>query len=201
MERKDNQMLIRLGRQIERAASLGAVFVLFILLLPFNLLLFPARGQRLEAYLAYKANVLDARLYYTPGQAYRYFSDLGSPGRQLYAVSELTLDLFYPLLYGFFLSLLLAWIHPRLSPERRFLSLLPLLPLAGALADLGENLNITVLLLAYPIDLYWLVYLADLFTLLKWLAILLSIFLILLGAGAHLVIRFNRRKDKLFSGE
>jgi hypothetical protein len=78
---------------------------------------------------------------------------------------------------------------------------LPLLPLAGALADLGENLIITVLLLAYPIALYWLVYLANLFTLLKWLAVLLSIFLILLGAGAYLLIRFNKRKDKLLSGD
>jgi hypothetical protein len=49
-------------------------------------------------------------------------------------------------------------------------SFLSLLPLAGALADLGENLTITVLLLSYPIALHWLVYLADLFTLLKWLA-------------------------------
>ena len=229
MERKDNQMLIRLGRQIERAASLGAVFVLFIFLLPFNLLLFPARGQRLEQYLGYKANVLDARLYYTPEQAYLYISDLNPPGRQLYALSELTLDLLYPLLYGSFLGLSLASIYSRLFPLGRFLPslpllstqaafsaaapplrcspapwlpcFLPLLPLAGALADLGENLIITVLLLAYPIALYWLVYLANLFTLLKWLAVLLSIFLILLGAGAYLLIRFNKRKDKLLSGE
>ena len=76
-------MLIRLRRQIVRAASLKAALVLFICLLPFNLLLFPAREQRLEAYLGYQTAVLDARLYYSPDQAYRYFSDLGSPGRQL----------------------------------------------------------------------------------------------------------------------
>ena len=76
-------MLIRPLSQLERAANLKAVLVLFICLLPFNLVLFPARSQRLEQYLGYKANVLDARLYYTPEQAYLYISDLNPPGRQL----------------------------------------------------------------------------------------------------------------------
>ena len=45
------------------------------------------------------------------------------------------------------------------------------------------------------------VYLAELFTLLKWISLLLSILLTLLGAGADLLIRINKRKDKLLSGE
>jgi len=188
-------MLMRIRRQIEQAASLKALLVLFVCLLPFNLVFFPARSQRLTFYLGYQTTVLDSHFYTPPQDVYRYFSDLGAPGRQLYAISEVTLDILYPLLYGIFLSLLIAWLCSRLFPASSRLRWLPLLPLAGALADLGENLSITALLLAYPSQLPWLIYLANLFGLLKWAAVLSSLALILLGAGLYALNRVsNGRK-------
>jgi hypothetical protein len=186
-ENQDNGMITRISRQIERVANIKVLLVLFIFLLPFNLFLFPLRSQRLAEYLGSKIPVLDTHFYYTPDQVHQYFSRLGRPGRELYALSEVTLDLLYPLLYGTFLSLILSWLYTRLFPAGGHFRLLPLIPLAGVLADLGENLSLVVLLLAYPISLSWLVYVANLYTLSKWFAGLLSLFLILLGTGAYIV--------------
>lgn len=188
-------MLMRIRRLIERAANLKILLVLFVCLLPFNIVFFPARSQRLTAYLGYQTTVLDSHFFTPPQDVYRYFSDLGAPGRQLYALSEVTLDLLYPLLYGIFLGLLIAWLCSRLFPASSGLRWLPLLPLAGALADLGENLSITVLLLVYPSQLPWLVYLANLFGMLKWAFVLSSLALILLGSGLYTLNRISNRSN------
>jgi hypothetical protein len=182
-------MLIRLSTHIHRAASLKGLLVFLLLLLPFNLWLFPARSRVLEAYLGYPSTVLDARLTYTPLQVEQYLEDLGASGRRLYAASEVTLDLLYPLLYGGFLALGLALVYRALFPTHRFSRYVPLVGAAAALADLAENLSLAFLALIFPRGPDGLVFLAGTFTALKWLAGLTAGVLLLAGAGAYLAAR------------
>lgn len=182
-------MLIRLSTHIHRAASIKMMLVLLLLLLPFNLWLFPARSRLLDSYLGYPSTVLDARPTYSPAQVEQYLEDLGASGRRLYAASEVTLDLLYPLLYGGFLALGLALVYHALFPIYSFSRYVPLLGPAAALADLGENLSLAFLALIFPRGPDGLALLAGAFTALKWLAGTAAGVLLLAGAGAYLAAR------------
>lgn len=92
------------------------------------------------------APVLDTQLGYSPERAFELLQVLDSAGKLgLYAVTQATLDLLYPLVYG----LLLHQVLHRLSGSRR----VALLPVAAAVADLVENATIIVLAVAYPTTL------------------------------------------------
>lgn len=168
-------------------ASGKALLVLFLVLLPFNLFLFPARSERLRALSCQSNPVLDVRFGYSPEEAYGIVDALGPEGRRLYAVTQVSLDLAYPALYSLLLSGLMALALTHGFPGRRRLAWLAFLPFAMALADLGENLSLTAMMLTYPPALTWLAQLANLFTLLKWGLGIASFGLILAGLVAWLV--------------
>jgi hypothetical protein len=131
-----------------------------------------------------------------PDYANQYMSDLGLSGRQFYAVSQLTLDVLYPLLYGLLLSLSLALIYKNGLKTEHFLLWPPALPFTGTLADLCENFMIAFMLLTYPILSNWLVYVANLFTVVKWFAVTLSFMLIIFGAGRYFLTNLIHTRRK-----
>jgi hypothetical protein len=78
--------------------------------------------------------VLDVQGWYTCADAYRLLDDLGPEGRKLYARTELTLDLVFPIVYACLFIGLIGNLYP---PQRaRALALVPLL---GWAADWCEN--------------------------------------------------------------
>lgn len=89
--------------------------------------------------------LLDTRQWYTPEQAADLFGALDrldSRARAVYAWTEVSIDMIFPVAYGLLFALLLL----RLSGEgQRFY----LLPIAGAAADVLENLSIAVLASTY----------------------------------------------------
>ena len=115
--------------------------------------------------------LLDTRQWYTPEQAAALFAALDRldpRARAVYAWTEVTVDLVFPAAYGLLLALALLRLF---GDGRPFY----LLPLAGAVADVFENISIALLAAAYAgSPLSW-AYMAAVFTLLKSVLILAAL--------------------------
>jgi hypothetical protein len=121
--------------------------------------------------------LLDLRPWYTPGDVWTFFDRLGPGGRSLYAISTLTLDTLYPILYAGFLGCLAV----RLCPPGlgRVLCWVPLL---AAVFDLGENVLLVSLALTFGSEPSGLAWIATGFTTSKWALAVVAIGGILVGA-------------------
>ncbi len=98
-----------------------------------------------------------------------YFAAIGPSGRHLYAWTQLTLDVAFPLLYAAFLVALTIRLYPR-GPGRWAVWL----PVAAAAADLGENLLLA--LMAWDVRAAWdWVGLASILTSIKGAALLVTV--------------------------
>ena len=107
--------------------------------------------------------LLDTRQWYTPEQAAALFGALDrldSRARAVYAWTEVSIDMIFPAAYGLLFALLLLSLF---GDRRRFY----LLPIAGATADVFENLSITLLASTYDGDPTSWTRVAAAFTLLK----------------------------------
>ena len=186
-------MLQRLTQFILRNASLRLALLLFVAMLPFIFIFFPMRHSRLESYAGYPPSVFDTRLLYTPAQVSKAASDIGESGRQLYALTEVTLDFVFPLLYSAWLSVLLALVIPKAWPSRPGAERLILLPFLALLGDLTENICLALLMWSYPLIPPWLVAFSNLASLVKWGAGLATFGLILV-ASAVCVVKWMQRK-------
>jgi len=118
--------------------------------------------------------LLDGRRWYTPVQAAQLFDELGE-GRALYAITELTVDVIYPLAYGLLFGILLVrtW-GPRYIWMLAF-------PLFTVVFDLLENILISYLIFSFAGDPSWVSWAAAVCTLLKSIFFLISIVLVLNG--------------------
>ena len=94
-------------------------------------------------------DILDVSFGYDRALVEQRMTAYGADGRMLYARAALSLDMVYPLAY----AILYCGILTRLASRKTlpdFVSLAPFLPLAMALVDVAENLQIFRLLLGYP---------------------------------------------------
>lgn len=111
-----------------------------------------------------------------PFDVSRLFADLGEEGRKLHAVTAITLDTVFPIVYGALFAILIFRLY---EPNRTGLIVVPLL---AALADLFENRIVAYLELTYVKDhestLAWS---AAFRTIAKWLLFSMSLVLILVG--------------------
>ena len=120
------------------------------------------------------ANMLDLELYYGKENVVRNFNAIGSDGRSVYVLSSLILDTLYPILYT---SLILgAYVKLFKSP-----GVIIYLPLIAFSFDILENLQITRLILNFPNVNETHVSLASTATSFKWIAILVTISVLIYG--------------------
>ena len=129
----------RIRRGLQRLAT-RPVVILAVLAAVLCLAGFQWREARLG-----DLELLDTRLWYTPEQAAAVFGALDrldSHARAVYAWTEVSIDMIFPVAYGLLLALLLFRIF-----ENR--GRLYLLPIAAAVADVFENLSIALLASTY----------------------------------------------------
>jgi len=125
---------------VERAATWPFVVLLFILFLTCS------QGfEWRRAKLGSENSSLDSRFWYSETQAQCFFECIGERGRHLYAVTEVTLDLLFPLVYGTLFAAMMVHLYPRSSAH-----LLVMVPLVTAALDLVEN--VTLACLAWQFD-------------------------------------------------
>ncbi|BAJ63522.1 hypothetical protein [Anaerolinea thermophila] len=181
---------------LNKYASGKILILLFMALIPFNLLIFPAMQMELSRRaLTSDAHMLDVQIGYTAEQALDEISQLGVQGKQWYRLITWTADLVYPALYSTFFALLLAFLLRVVSVTDSRFSLVPLVPFLMALMDYGENIAITVALSAFSQPSEGILALASVLSALKWacgIVILLFVVLLLF----YLLFRMLKKMER-----
>ena len=157
------------------------LLLLLILALPLIVWVFPWRRSQLVSLTGLTNPTFDVRFAYSSQDLLQALPSYGSEARYLYAISEVTLDFIFPLLYTAFLIGIMAWLYRSAFPANSALHKLIYLPFGVLLADLLENISLTGLLLAYPPALIPLVRAASVFSLTKWLLSALVMLFIFAG--------------------
>lgn len=124
--------------------------------------------------------LLDSRFWYTPTDVQNFFayidSNIGKAGLNLYALTQVTLDVVFPIAYGTLLAALITLLYSAEAAQR-----LIIIPILAALADLGENFILAYLASNHSITVSSIAWVASVFTLLKWVMVCCSGLLILGG--------------------
>ncbi|MCH2045170.1 MAG: hypothetical protein MK212_13730 [Saprospiraceae bacterium] len=133
---------------------------------------------------------LDLLMGYTPEEAYAQIEAYGAGGRLAYIITALSLDILYPVVYSLLLTMLLIILLQHGAPKLvGGLYKYTFVPFIVAVADLLENICISILLLAYPSKLSFLVYISSVFTFVKWTLILVIITALIVGFITYLAQR------------
>jgi len=127
----------------------------------------------------------DTSFTYSPQQLYAIAESYGPAGRDYYILSRLRFDIVWPLAYGsFFVSAIAVSFRQKKG-------LLLVLPMLSVLFDFLENLFVSVVFAAYPVELDLFAWLAAGSTLLKWTLLMGSVLLLLYGIVER--IRYKER--------
>ncbi len=170
----DGSVTMRDGiRPVLQCLATRRVFALAVLVSLLCVAAFQWRDARLGG-----LELLDVRQWYTPEQAAALFGALDRldpRARAVYAWTEVTVDLIFAVAYGLLLALVLLRLFGNGRPFY-------LLPLAGAVADVVENVFIALLAASYDgAPLSW-TRVAAVFTLLKSVLLLAALAAVVGGA-------------------
>lgn len=168
------------------------ILLLLAVFFVFNVGLVPLAGARLEGYSG-GVGLLDARLAYTPDEAYSALAVYGEAGRRFYLLAALTLDVLYPIIYTLFFSLTIIYCLRQVLPPEHMLQRAALLPWVGMLADFAENAGVAWLLLNYPHRLDGVATLTSTITTIKWIFALAAMVATAGGLGALVLRRWRRQ--------
>jgi len=161
----------------EKWANWKSILFLFALQMLLNLVILPGASSS----DTHNLPVLDLQFWYTPQRAYEIIGAYSPELRQAAAITRLTLDIIYPVVYGLLISLLLVVTFRRAFPGSRFADVAAFLPWGGVLADYLENIGLATMYLSYPTELVHLSWVTTVFTSTKWVLIGISFGLVLIG--------------------
>jgi len=153
---------------LAKYASLKSVLILFIIILGFNgyfmVKMKSSTGQP----------PLDLRFTHSPKVTYKNFDAMSEDQQKRYMIGELTTDIIYPIIYTLFFSFSLLLLF-------KGNQIIPFVPYGAFIMDVFENLSLFTLLKLYPQHINWLAWVSSIFSTLKWLFVMLSFLLIILG--------------------
>ncbi len=124
------------------------------------------------------SEILDIKFGYTTETAMRVLSEQGEYGRQL-SQYLLLVDMVYPFIYGLLLILLIYRFMPR-TPLPFLEYIVYLFPITAMIADWLENIWEIRMLQGFPEAVTQLAPLASQFTMVKWYAVIASLFILAL---------------------
>ena len=163
-------MFTRLAHAIIRLSTGPVALAALVVFLAFGALVLPGQSQAAAAYSG-DAGSPDTSFIYTPADLQRMAETYGAEGRAAYVRARWQFDILFPVVYTAFLLTALGWAAARAFRPASRGRLVVLLPLAGALFDLLENLCAALYMALYPPALGLLAFLAPIFTILKWLSL------------------------------
>lgn len=112
--------------------------------------------------------LLDTQLNVSVETIYAYLNKVGNNGRSVLKSIYLFHDFLFPIIYGFFYIMAIAYFINQLSVNKKWM-LLTLIPLIMILADFVENFIIVQLINTFPIQNHGLASILGSITLIKWL--------------------------------
>ena len=174
-------MVTRLSNLLIRLANGRTLLILFLLFILTTSVIFPLMSSLIED-PAGELEKIDTKLYYTSEELYEIMEHYGDQDRRVYALSHLTADVLFPLVYASFFGLLIAYIFQRAFPQDSWVQLLNLAPFVLLIFDLIENLGVVILLLAYPTQMGGLACVTGMVTSVKWMLAGITVALPLVGA-------------------
>lgn len=124
----------------------------------------------------------DTSLYYRPSDLYGMAEAYGPEGRLAYVRARWTFDLAFPIVYAAFLATAMSWLWSRAVSLGSIWRRGNVLPLLAAFFDYLENAAASLVMARYPAHTAFVVVLAPLFTLLKWVLIAASFVLLVAAA-------------------
>lgn len=124
---------------------------------------------------------LDLMLFANPEKIFGMIERYGEFNRPFYRSVELTVDIVYPIVYLFFLGLLISWLFQRGFASDSPMIKYNIMPLGAWFFDLIENIVIVILLSVFPSQPTALAWILVLLITVKWLFAGTSVFLILIG--------------------
>ena len=116
----------------------------------------------------------DTMFFYSADDFYKMIDIIGQSGRRFYLITRWTFDLLYPLIYGVFLYQLMHTFKQKQT-------LIIYLPFTAVIFDYLENTLASLLTVFYKSHINFLVYVLQVFSLLKWLFLILSIIYLLIA--------------------
>jgi len=127
--------------------------------------------------------VLDMKLYYDYNIVNEYFTTYTPTDRKAYFLMQM-IDLFYPLVYG---SLILALLFRFYREKKKILLIMPVL---AVVFDYFENILLIYTNLHYPAVNKEIIFVASIFTLIKWIFIIFSLIFILKAISSYALQKF-----------
>lgn len=173
------------GQNVLLLAGLYVLMVLFIM---------PAAVADFERFAG--GNLpLELQFWYTPAMAAQSLEAYGEEGRKFYLFILTTADMVSPIIASAFYCSILGWLIKKKGGAWPWY--LPLVPWLLAVFNFFENAFISLLLVGYPGEYYWLAVFAMLVTFLKRLAVLATVLLLLGSVFAWLKSwRMEKRAQK-----
>jgi hypothetical protein len=163
--------------QVSRGWIVILATVIFVLFMAFVL-----PGQAVKAEQASGgAGSPDTSFWYSADDLYQFAEDYGDAGRAAYVRARWTFDLIYPLVYAFFLITTISWLFAYAHPNASRWRVANLVPFGGMIFDYLENCAATIVMLRYPQPSPLAATAAPFLTGTKWLLVLLSFLLLVIG--------------------
>lgn len=181
-------MFDKLYQSFRNAAKTGNVLILFFSCLLFIGIVLPWASGELKS-VSNGVTEADLPFSYSTEQIYKIFKSYGSQGREWNTLMQITIYAVYPLINAILISLLIIKVYGKLVLKENFIKVLFLIPAVALLADYIENMCLVLMLVNYPYKLESVASLANVSTQAKWIFLLISIALTVIGA-LLLMIRY-----------
>ncbi len=182
MIRRETNMLLLLINKYARPLTILLFFVLVIL---FEIVFTVFLGPRFLE-ITNETDLLDMTTFYSAEQAYEIIGQYGTEGRDYYNYIQI-IDFFFPVVYALFFALLITYLLQRRNwletPWRR----LALIPLVAGFCDWLENAGIFIMLRRYPVSFDIAAQMTNIFCVLKFALIGLSMLVVLVLLGMSFI--------------
>lgn len=175
--------------------------ILFVLLLVFNLVVFP--GYISEITRGGPPRILDVRFGFSPNEAYHTLASFGDKGRIVYFRMLAFIDSIYPVVYGLFLILTTSFFMNKALKKGSIWRLFNLAAIDIVIFDFLENLCVIGMLMRFPERADGLARLASFAGMIKWLALAVTLGIISLGILGWIYQKRNdiRKPEDTFLGK
>jgi tetrahydromethanopterin S-methyltransferase subunit B len=182
----------RLSDWIHGIANGRVAISALIAFLLFTALVLPGQASSVAANTQDAASP-DTSFYYTAVDLYQMASEYGEEGREAYIQARFTFDLIWPLVYAVFLSTSISWTYRRAFALESLWQRANVVPVLAALFDYLENISTSLVMFRYPIATPVLDSSAGIITMVKWVFVVGSFALLLIGMILGVARRVSAR--------